>query len=204
MTTRLVKVRWIGFAAAAALATACALNDPPTDDTPSHGGLPEGVSASPATPQVGPVTNPTPPGAAEPALMPTRQPLGNFASEKTRPVALDSATKLLSARLDTVIMYGNRDLTQMPIPRARSIVQSISRQLHVSKVTRVHNVAVELDSLDVLLAQNPIDGRAVGRSLQRLSGRAAAASPEAGVLAGRVAHLADVLQSAGNKLANGH
>ena len=188
------------MAGSAALAAACALNDPPTDATPT-GSLPEGITVTPATPQTGPVTSPMGP-SIEQTPMPSREPLGNFVERGEPRVHLDSATRLLSARLDSVIVHGNRDITRMPIPLARGLIQSLSRTLHVSKVTRVHHVAVELDSLDLLLAQSPIDGKAVGRRLQRLSGRAAAASPEAGVLAGRVAHLADVLGDAGNRLAN--
>jgi hypothetical protein len=203
MTHRNLTARWLAGAGALALAAACALNDPPTDETPPTGGLPMGVSAAPASPQTGPVTSPLPSATTEQPPVMGGQPLGNFVEGRAPRVRIDSTTKLLGARLDSVISYGNRDITQMPIPLARSLVRSISAMLHPSRVTRVHNVAVELDSLDALLAQSPIDGPAVGRSLRRLSGRAAAASPEAGVLAGRVAHLADVLEDAGNRLANG-
>jgi hypothetical protein len=149
------------------------------------------------------VTSPTPVGADQ-TPVPSRQPLGNFVEERTPRVRIDSSTRLFASRLDSVIVYGNRDITEMPIPAARALVKTISVMLHPTREgTRVHNVAVELDSLDLLLAQTPVDGKAVGRSLRRLSGRASAASPEAGVLAGRVAHLADVLEKAGNRLANG-
>ena len=188
------------MAGSATLAAACALNDPPPDSSPT-GSLPQGVTVAPASPQTGPVTSPTSP-SIDPTPMPSHEPMGNFVERGSHRVHLDSATRVLSARLDSVIVYGNRDITKMPIPLARGLIQTIAKTLHVSKVTRVHNVAVELDSLDMLLAQSPIDGKAVGRRLQRLSGRAAAASPEAGVLAGRVAHLADVLEEAGNRLVN--
>lgn len=194
--------RGLGAAGALALMAACALNDPPDSSPPLGGGLPAGVSAAPAAPQTGPVTSPLPSATTEQPPVMGGQPLGNFVEERTPRVRADSTTRWYAARLDSVITFGNRDITQMPIPLARSLVQTIGAALHKSNVTRVHNVAVELDSLDRLLGRTPIDGPAVGRSLRRLSGRAAAASPEAGVLAGRVAHLADVLEQAGNRLAN--
>ena len=194
--------RWLGAAGAIMLVAACALNDPPSDSPPMGGGLPAGVSAAPASPQTGPVTSPLPSATTEQPPVMGGQPLGNFVEERTPRVRADSTTRWYAVRLDSVISYGNRDITQMPIPLARSLVQTLSAALHKSNVTRVHNVAVELDSLNMLLGQTPINGPQVGRSLRRLSGRAAAASPEAGVLAGRVAHLADVLEQAGNKLAN--
>ena len=203
MTHRNGNSRWLAAAGAITLAAACALNDPPTDDTPPMGGgLPPGVSAAPASPQTGPVTSPLPSATTEQPPVMGGQPLGNFVGERTPRVRMDSTTRWYGVRLDSIITYGNRDITQMPIPLARSLVQTIGAALHKSNITRVHNVAVELDSLDALLGRTPIDGQAVGRSLRRLSGRAAAASPEAGVLAGRVAHLADVLEQAGNRLVN--
>ena len=203
MTHRYRNARWLGAASAIVLAAACALNDPPEDSPPLGGGLPQGVSASPAAPQTGPVTSPLPSATTEQPPVMGGQPLGNFVEGGNRRVRLDSTTRWYAVRLDSIITFGNRDITQMPIPLARSVVQSLAASLHKSNVTRVHNVAVELDSLDLLLGQTPIDGQAVGRRLRRLSGRAAAASPEAGVLAGRVAHLADVLEAAGNKLLAG-
>jgi hypothetical protein len=204
MTLRYRTGRGLVAVGAMALAAACALNDPPTDDSPPMGGgLPPGVTAAPAAPQTGPVTSPLPSATTEQPPVMDGQPLGNFVEGRGRRVLADSTTRWYAVRLDSIISYGNRDITQMPIPLARSLVQTIGAALHKSSVTRVHNVAVELDTLNMLLGQNPIDGPAVGRSLRRLSGRAAAASPEAGVLAGRVAHLADVLELAGNKLANG-
>lgn len=203
MTTHDWNARWLAATGAMLLVAACAWNDPPTDDTPPMGGgLPQGISAAPAAPQTGPVTSPLPSATTEqpPAL--AGQPLGNFVEERTPSVRADSTTRWYAARLDSVISYGNRDITGMPIPLARSLVQTLAASLHKSNVTRVHNVAVELDSLNRLLGETPINGPAVGRSLRRLSGRAAAASPEAGVLAGRVAHLADVLELAGNRLVN--
>ena len=202
MTISHTNVRWLGTVGAMALVAACALGSPPSGDSPPTGGLPAGVTASPAAPQTGPVTSPMPAATTEQPPMPSRQPLGNFVGEHTPRVEVDTMVRYLGARLDSVIMYGHRDITSMPIPVARGLIKAISAALHPSRVPRVHNVAVELDSLDALLAQTPVNGKAIGRSLQRLSGRAAAASPEAGVLAGRVAHLADVLQDAGNKLAN--
>ena len=193
---------WFYAASAIVLAAACALNDPPTDETPPTGGLPPGVTASPAAPQTGPVTSPLPAATTEQPPVPSGQPLGNFAGERGPRIRGDSTTRWYGVRLDSVIVFANRDITKMPIPMARGLVQTLASALHQSRVPRVHNVAVELDSLNTLLGQSPIDGRAVGRSLQRLSGRATAASPEAGVLAGRVVHLADVLQDAGNRLAN--
>lgn len=190
------------IAGAVGLALACAWNDPPTEG-PSHGGLPQGVTAAPANTQVGPVTSPTPTTDPTPTPVGTREPMGNFIEERTPRVAVDSNTKAMSARLDSVIVGASGGLTKMPIPVARGLIRSISASLHVSKVTRVHNVAVELDSLHVLLGQQPIDGRAVGYSLQRLAARASAATPEAGVLAGRVARLADVLQEEGTRLVRG-
>ena len=203
MSTHDWNARWLAAAGAMMLVAACAWNDPPTDDTPPMGGgLPQGISAAPAAPQTGPVTSPLPSATTEQPPAVGVQPLGNFVEERTPRVRADSTTRWYAARLDSVISYGNRDITQMPIPLARSLVQTLAASLHKSNVTRVHNVAVELDSLNLLLGQTPINGPAVGRSLRRLSGRAAAASPEAGVLAGRVAHLADVLEQAGNRLAN--
>jgi hypothetical protein len=203
MTHRNRKARWVGAAGALALAGACALNDPPTDDSPPMGGgLPQGVSAAPASPQTGPVTSPLPSATTEQPPVMGGQPLGNFVERGGRRVRLDSTTRWYAVRLDSIISFGNRDITEMPIPLARSLIQTIGGSLHKSNITRVHNVAVELDTLNMLLGQTPVDGQAVGRSLRRLSGRAAAASPEAGVLAGRVAHLADVLEQAGNRLVN--
>ena len=196
--------RWMaGAAAVAAIAGACAWNDPPSDEPTPGGGLPLGVTAGPANTQVGPITSPTPTTEPTPTPMPTREPLGNFIGERTGRVPLDDSTRLMSARLDSVLAGTRSGLTSMPIPVARGLVRSIAKTLHVSRVTRVHNVAVELDTLDMLLAQSPIDGRAVGRQLQRLSARAAAATPEAGVLASRVARLADVLNEDGARLARG-
>jgi hypothetical protein len=204
MTQRYMNARWLGAAGTLALAAACALNDPPTDDSPPMGGgLPPGVSAAPAAPQTGPVTSPLPSATTEQPPVTDGQPLGNFVERGGRRTRADSTTRWYGVRLDSIIAYGNRDITEMPIPLARSLIQTIGAALHKSNVTRVHNVAIELDTLNVLLGRTPVDGQAVGRSLRRLSGRAAAASPEAGVLAGRVAHLADVLEQAGNKLVNG-
>lgn len=203
MNSHIRTARPAALAGILGLAVACAWNDPPSDDVPAHGGLPPGISASPANTQVGPVTSPTPTPEPTPSPTPTREPLGNFVEERTPRVALDSNTRTMSARLDSTLFGVNGGVTKMPIPVARGLVKSISATLHVSRVTRVHNVAVELDSLHALLGQSPIDGAAVGRSLQRLSSRAAAATPEAGVLAGRVARLADVLQEEGKRLVGG-
>jgi hypothetical protein len=205
-TWRLNAGRTATLAALATLGLACALSDPPTeDDAPSHGGLPMGVSASPANTQVGPVTSPTPTTEASPMPMLSRQPLGNYIEERTPRVIVDSTSRLLAARLDSIggAATASGGLTKMPIPVARALVKSMAATLHKSRVTRVHNVAVELDSLDALLAQSPVDGRLVGRSLQRLSARSAAATPEAGVLAARVARLADLLQAEGARMAQG-
>jgi hypothetical protein len=205
MTHRYAVAHWLGTASAIALAAACALNDPPTDDSPPlGGGLPPGVTTAPAAPQTGPVTSPLPSATTEQPPVPDGQPLGNFVERgRGGHVRADSTTRWYGVRLDSIIAFGNRDITEMPIPVARGLVQSIAGALHKSSATRVQNVAVELDSLNVLLGRTPVDGQAVGRSLRRLSGRAAAASPEAGVLAGRVAHLADVLEQAGAKLSRG-
>lgn len=185
---------------ALAMAGACALGNPPTDDSaPPHGGLPQGVTAAPPATQVGPVTTPTPAGV-DPMPAPAFAP-GSSLGEAGGTVVLDSATRLMSARLDTVIGAMSRGLTSMPIPVARSVVQGISGSLRESTVPRLRAVSTELDALDALLSKSPIDGRAVGLQLQRLASRSAAASPEAGVLAGRVARLSDLLQEAGKKLA---
>lgn len=190
-----------GRAALAMLAAAaCALSNPPTDETPPHGGLPPGVSAAPPQTSAGPATSPTP-VAPDLTPQPDRTPLGSFTRENTPRVTLDSTTRTLSARLDSVIAVASSDLTTLPLPAARGLVRALSSSLAESRTPRVRAVATELDTLGTLLAASPVDGRAVGRTLQRLAARAQAASPEAGVLAGRVARLADQLNDAGNKLA---
>lgn len=184
---------------------ACALSNPPTDETPPTGGLPEGVSASPPQTSTGggTVTSPTP---VTPDLMPapSGQPMGNFVAERGPRVesALpDSATRVLAARLDSVIAPASTDLTRLPIPVARGLIRSISATLAGARSPRTLAVAAELDSLHALLGANPVDGGAVGRSLQRVAARSQAAAPAAGVLSARVARLADQLNDAGNKLA---
>lgn len=183
---------------------ACALSNPPTDETPPTGGLPEGVSASPPQTSTGggTVTSPTP---VTPELMPSPgQPMGNFIAEpgpRVAAVAPDSATRVLAARLDSVIAPASSDLTRLPIPVARGLIRSISASLADARSPRTQAVAAELDSLHALLGASPVDGRAVGRSLQRVAARAQAAAPAAGVLSARVARLADQLNDAGNKMA---
>jgi hypothetical protein len=193
--------RWtLGVALMAGVTSACALFDPPSDEVPPYGGLPPGVTAGPATTQVGPVTTPTP-AMPDQTPSPTREPLGNFAGERGPRVAMDTATRTASARLDSVIVHANRNITSMPIPLARGLLRSISASLEGSRVPRVRAVATELDSLHTLLGATPFDDHAVGHSMLRLSARANAAAPEAGVLAGRVARLADALKEAGTPLA---
>lgn len=184
---------------------ACALSNPPTDETPPTGGLPEGVSASPPQTSTGggTVTSPNP---VTPELLPSPsgQPMGNFVAEggpRAAAVIPDSATRVLAARLDSVIAPASTDLTQLPIPVARALIRSISGTLAGTRSPRTLAVATELDSLHALLGASPVDGRAVGRSLQRVAARSQAAAPAAGVLSARVARLADQLNDAGNKLA---
>lgn len=182
---------------------ACALfnRDPQDERTPPDGGLPRGIVATPATPGTTPVTSPTP---IQPDLTPppSRQPLGTLdalgeAAELSR---MDTTTRQLSARIDTVIVNAETDLTRMSPTLAVPLITSIRNTLSSNRDERVRMVAMELDSLRLQLSRTPIDGVATGRVLRRLGARTQVAASAAGVMAGKVARLADLLRDTGNRL----
>lgn len=182
--------------------SACALFRGPEKEGPSHGGLPQDVRATPAATSLGPVTAATPvqPDVTPPP--PGETPLGTV--DVNRPgVALvreDSATRALRLRLDSVLVATSGDLTQVPIPVARAMVDGFRRFLAGHRDPRVAAVREELSALHEALGRSPIDGHAVGHVLERLGTRTTAAASAAGVLSGRVALLGDRLQERGRVL----
>ena len=190
--------------AAGTILLGCAFNRPSEDEgNPETGAPPPGITSAPATPSTGPVTSPLP-LVADQTPRPDRMPVGTMsAAGEPRAMAIDSVTRELSARLDTVIGATDRGLTRMSPQTALAVTGGIQRFLESRENPRLRPVILQLEVLRTELQRSPIDARATGVALQRLGERTAAVAPAAGVLAGRVARLADGLRAEGTKLAGG-
>ena len=191
--------------AAGTMLVGCAFNRPSEDEAnPETGAPPPGITAQPASPSTGPATNPLP-LVADQTPRPDRMPMGTMTAEggPTRPMALDSITRELSSRLDTVIAATDQGLTRMSPAVALRVTGGIQRFLESRENPRLRPVILQLEVLRTELQRSPIDPRATGIALQRLGERTAASAPAAGVLAGRVARIADGLRAEGTRLAGG-
>ena len=197
------RARWaLAGMAAATLVTACAFNRPSEDEAnPETGAPPPGISSQPATPAVGPTTNPMPMGENL-APRPDRSPMGTMSAEGgATGVQMDSTTRALSGKLDSILVASDAGLTRMSPAVALGLIGGIQRFLESRQDPRLRPVVTELEALRAELSRSPIDGRATGVVLQRLGRRTAEVAPAAGVLAGREARLADGLSETGAKLA---
>ena len=199
-----LRARWGLSAVAAASVAACAFNRPSEDEAnPETGAPPPGITAQPATPATGPTTNPMPVGENY-APRPDRVPVGTMTAEGSGGyVRLDSTTRALSAKLDSALVANDAGLTRMSPTVALGLIGGIHAFLESRKNPRLQPVITELEALRTELSRQPIDGRATGLVLQRLGRRTAEVAPAAGVLAGRVARLADGLRESGAKMAEG-
>ena len=191
-------------AAAATLLTACAFTRPSEDDAnPETGAPPPGISTQPATPSTGPTTSPMPVGQ-DFAPRPDRSPMGTMSAEGgATGVQMDSTTRAVSTRLDSVLAGTIGGIEKMSPAVAVGLIRGFETFLAVRDDPRLRPVATELAVVRELLSRDPVDGRAVGAALDKLGRRTAEVAPAAGVLAGRVARLADILREQGARLSAG-
>lgn len=204
MQDRRARRALMGVLAIASLTTACAFNRPSEDEAnPETGAPPPGISTQPASPATGPATSPMPVGQ-DFAPRPDRTPMGSISAEGGATGArMDSVTRALSIKLDSVLAGASAGLTRMQPAAAVALIGGFERFLESRNDRRLVPVVTELAALRAQLTRSPIDGVETGRVLQRLGKRTAEVAPAAGVLAGRVARIADELRDAGDKLAEG-